>query len=49
MSPRSRAASVRAGVPERRDVYERLADELREDDRLGASTSRAIGCLPRWS
>ncbi len=30
MSPRSRAASGPGGVPERRDVYERLADELRE-------------------
>src|SRR5712692_4111093 len=31
MSPRSRAASGPGGVPERRDVYERLADELRAD------------------
>ncbi len=30
MSPRSRAASGPGGVPERRDVYERLADELRQ-------------------
>lgn len=30
MSPRSRVASGPGGVPERRDVYERLADELRE-------------------
>jgi GntR family transcriptional regulator len=30
VSPRSRAASGPGGVPERRDVYERLADELRE-------------------
>lgn len=30
MSPRSRAASGPGGVPERRDVYERLADELRD-------------------
>jgi DNA-binding GntR family transcriptional regulator len=31
VSPRSRAASGPGGVPERRDVYERLADELRAD------------------
>ena len=31
MSPRSRAAAGPGGVPERRDVYERLADELRAD------------------
>ncbi len=30
MSPRSRAASGPGGLPERRDVYERLADELRQ-------------------
>ena len=30
MSPRSRAAGGPGGVPERRDVYERLADELRQ-------------------
>src|SRR5215469_6645161 len=30
VSPRSRVASGPGGVPERRDVYERLADELRE-------------------
>jgi GntR family transcriptional regulator len=30
MSPRSRAATGPGGVPERRDVYERLADELRQ-------------------
>ena len=30
MSPGSRAAGGPGGVPERRDVYERLADELRE-------------------
>ena len=29
MSPRSRAAGA-GGLPERRDVYERLADELRQ-------------------
>jgi GntR family transcriptional regulator len=31
VSPRSRAAYGPGGVPERRDVYERLADELRAD------------------
>ena len=31
MSPRSRAAIGPGGVPERRDVYERLADDLRTD------------------
>jgi GntR family transcriptional regulator len=30
VSPRSRAAAGPGGVPERRDVYERLADELRQ-------------------
>src|SRR5215471_6175617 len=30
VSPRSRAATGPGGVPERRDVYERLADELRQ-------------------
>ena len=35
MSPRSRAASGPGGVPERRDVYERLADELRNDIAAG--------------
>ncbi len=35
MSPRSRAASGPGGVPERRDVYERLADELRHDIAAG--------------
>ena len=31
MSPRTRAGADVGGVPERRDVYERLADELRAD------------------
>src|SRR5215467_2283077 len=31
VSPRSRASAGPGGVPERRDVYERLADELRAD------------------
>jgi len=35
VSPRSRAASGPGGVPERRDVYERLADELRNDIAAG--------------
>lgn len=35
MSPRSRPAIGPGGLPERRDVYERLADELRKDIAAG--------------